>query len=988
MSWAVASAAVPAGRQVSPPRRRPRLEWVTAEPNRRRLRSDGYRLLPFSEVQGRAAAALETPARSRTLDPLLSFDSWFAEGGRVAVLGVRVRGIRDLGVVTRFVLDPAFRRGCDLLVWADQTPTAAWGTWDDEQFGFSWTADRFGYVFDRFAARRISEGLPPLTPIEERLHAALRSLGLRPRVQYGIDRFRVDFAFPEFRLAVEADGREWHDRARDQRRDAHLQALGWQVVHLTGSEIHWDAARCAAEVAEQLATLQPHAIVDLTPAMEGRLSWWARMRNWLMPKPTIAAEERGTYTVEVGAVGPHTALDKDQRAAVVTSDGVTQVIAPAGSGKTHVLVERVRELLARGVPANRILCTTFNRAARDELRERCDRAGVPSLVDVHTFHSLGRHILSKEAQLPAHQVTFAPGEWRKLAGQVALEPGMVFLDASDASSWVSRFKLVDLAAPEELTSRPLSAIEATARRIYTLYQAELDRRQGWDFDDLIFRSVRLLRDDSAIRQRWQQRWWCVLVDEYQDIEPAQDLLVQTLAAPQDCLFVVGDEDQCIYAWRRASVERIVELDKTYPTLERVVLPRNYRCARSIVTAADQLIRHNDIRFRKQILAARTQPGACTAEQFQTPAREVAATVEWLQQHAGQEAAVLARTAVGLREVAIACLDAGLPIHASERILRPSAAEHAVLAYLSISHEPGRATPDDVVTVFRYPNRYLPEPLASRVLGVLRGGATFEQAIAALPAIEPWRTERLNQAAPLLDALRACVDAPTAMQLLRGDLGLDEHFTSRDQLTPTDNDGRDALDTLTSLATGRSTVELIEQLRTRNARLASAESGDGVELTTIHGAKGREWEHVTLFGADNKVLPHRRALEDADDEDLRARVWEDERRLAYVAYTRAKETLRVTWSGGASPFHVEAGLVAGAPEPMGRPTPHAAARPATSRRQPPTSAPSKVSRPRTTAKFATTCRACGTPIAVGDAIARNGTAWVHVLCADQPPPPPF
>jgi superfamily I DNA/RNA helicase/very-short-patch-repair endonuclease len=994
MSVSASVASAPAGQA---PRRRPRLTWVTEEPTRRLLRREGYTPVPFADVQQVAARVLATRPQDRDLRPLWDWKEWFPSGGRTAVLGVRLRTADDLKVVTRFVLDPAFRTGCDLLVWANLELDLSGPAWrEDPDFGFSWTLDRFRYVVERYAARRVDDGLPPLTPIEDRLLRAMREHGLRPLVQHGIGPFRVDFALPERRLAIEADGREWHDAVRDRRRDEELAALGWEVLRFSGSDIHRAADRCADTVARRHAELA--RVPTLTPSIDRRPSWWQRLLASLVPRRRLAAEERAHYSVEdaaIPAVAVHDVLDPEQLAAVRAGDGVTQVIAPAGSGKTRVLVERVQELLARGVPPNRVLCTTFNRAARDELRERLERAGVSALVDVHTFHSLGRHVLITEEQLPGTRVALTWGEWRKLAGEIASEDGMTFLDAPDASSAVSNFKLGQLIAPGEHPGPARTDEERAARRIYERYEAELDLRNGWDFDDLIFRAVRLLRAQPDVRRRWQQRWWCVLVDEYQDIEPAQELLVQTLAAPHDCLLVVGDEDQCIYAWRRASVERIVELDKAFPTLERVVLQRNYRSGRTIVEAADRLIQHNTIRFPKAITAALPQTGRVETCPFEGVQEEVEATVSWLREQPDhRSAAILARTAAVLREVAMACLDAEVPIQADERVLRASSAEGAVLAYLLISHEPTEATPDDVVTAFRYPNRYLPDQLAGRVLQARRRDKPFQEVIADLPRLETWRLKALQQAAPLLDKLAETADAAAAVALLRRDLLLDQHFASRDQLTPTDNDGRDALEELTRLATEEgATAMLLSRLRRRRDRLDAAQGGDGFELTTIHGAKGREWPNVALIGADDDVMPHRRALDDADDEDARRRVWEDERRLAYVAYTRAKDHLRVSWSKAPSPFHAEAQL-----------TPNLVAdnniSAAGLRRQatdwtPPNPPPARgtagVDRPpgtSTAAKYPGTCRTCRRPIAVGDGIVRHGTAWVHDACTDSPTPAPF
>lgn len=420
-------------------RRRPKLFWVTEEPTTRALRRGAYHTVPFDDIRGAAHYANQLQPWDRTLERLLPLDTWFPLGGRVAVLGARLHTVDDVALVTRCVLDPAYRRGCDLLLWADRESNRVDADLVDPAYRYPWTLDRFRYLIDRYEARHVDDALPPLTPIEHMLLTALGARQLRPRVQYGVDLFRLDFAFPERRLAVEADGREWHDKARDAARDAVLASRGWNVMHFSGSDIYRDAEACAAAVEARYNDVA--RVLDYTEPLPRRRGWWQRLLDLLRRSRSIAHEDGGTYTVDQGIVASSSRLDHDQREAVASSDGVTQVIAPAGSGKTTVLVQRVVELLARGVPAHRILCTTFNRAARDQLRDRLLQAGVPGEVDVHTFHSTGRLVLATDGLLPRNMVEFSWGEWRKLGGLVSREPGSEFLDAADAADWVSPFQV-------------------------------------------------------------------------------------------------------------------------------------------------------------------------------------------------------------------------------------------------------------------------------------------------------------------------------------------------------------------------------------------------------------------------------------------------------------------------------------------------------------------------------------------------------------------
>ena len=314
------------------------------------------------------------------------------------------------------------------------------------------------------------------------------------------------------------------------------------------------------------------------------------------------------------------------------------------------------------------------------------------------------------------------------------------MEVLDARNAISSYKLAAMILPSEALEQAFNGDpdEQLAARIYERYEAELARRQLLDFDDLVAGTVRLLQTEAEVRARWQDQFERVLVDEYQDIEPSQALLVGILAAPQDSLFCVADEDQCIYAWRRATVQRIIELDQVYPGLERHALVRNYRCGRRITEASRRLIVHNQVRFKKPLHAGASQKG----------------------------------------EIVLGpCVD--------------RAAGAALVAYL-ISD----ALPGEVVVLAR--------------------------------------TSRL-----LAEVVEACAERP--------------------------------------------------------------EGKPAVELATIHGSKGREWNRVILYGVDEGQTPHRQAEQEGGVED--------ERRLFYVAMTRAKLRLEIICTAGQeSRFLREAGLM--------------------------------------------------------------------------------
>ena len=395
---------------------------------------------------------------------------------------------------------------------------------------------------------------------------------------------------------------------------------------------------------------------------------------------------------------PALRLDPEQEQAARAHDGVVQVIAPAGSGKTAVLIERVRELLHRGVPAERILCTTFNRDARVELQERLRAAGLHAIA-ARTFHSIGWWLMREEGLARRggpRELSF--NQWKRLCTVALREEGM-WIDPGDARAAIGQVKLGSLASPQEFRRQAGKRADGPAlARIYELYERHLADQGVHDFDDLVLVAVRALRDDAELRRRWQSRFWQVLVDEYQDIEPAQELLVRILAAPQDGFFCVGDEDQTLYGWRRASVRRIIDLDLAYPGLQRVSLAHNYRCPKEIVDASRRLIEHNHVRFPKQIDANPSRPAA---DGQALRLREHGSQLDAAAEIAGilaagcrrEEIVVLARTTNLLRTTALACAQLGVRISAPARVFEPHGARGALEAYLRLCTAPQQAQPD-------------------------------------------------------------------------------------------------------------------------------------------------------------------------------------------------------------------------------------------------------------------------------------------------------
>jgi DNA helicase-2/ATP-dependent DNA helicase PcrA len=403
------------------------------------------------------------------------------------------------------------------------------------------------------------------------------------------------------------------------------------------------------------------------------------------------------------------------------------------------------------------------------------------------------------------------------------------------------------------------------------------------------------------------------------------MLVRLLAAPQDCLFCVGDEDQTLYAWRRASVETMLDFDRVYPGLQRVALARCYRCPERVVECARRLVEHNRYRFPKAIKSAQAtlssaeatfssaQATLASAQAMLSSDNAVAVIAgESLQQGAEliaqqlanadpSQVAVVARTSRLLRLVAVELAAGGIGFQGPKQIAGVSGAHAALGAYLRVLADRRAAADADIAAVLHAPNRHLPVGAQTVVADRLRQGANFAAAVAGLGP-EEFRRAALSEAAVLLDDLSdPRLDAAEVIWRLRVNGRLDEHFVAQESMATTEQVEVETLAAAQCAANGLTLGDFAATWATQDRLVgAGLTVTGGIELTTVHGAKGREWPTVYLFGADERQLPHASSADDI----------EAERRIAYVAFTRARERLVIVYTAGQqSRFLVEAGLVA-------------------------------------------------------------------------------
>ena len=545
-------------------------------------------------------------------------------------------------------------------------------------------------------------------------------------------------------------------------------------------------------------------------------------------------------------------LAPDQRAAATAPPGPVLCVAPAGSGKTTTLVARIAWLVATGADSATITAVTFNKRAADEMAARVDAALEPlgltaGSVRVKTFHALGREILadggeSVEPLLDREAVL--RDMWPDITAGAVRRLDDAF----------SRLKLEIGVTAREVATDPEPGPIA---RAFLAYESALADTGGLDFDDLVARSVRLLEARPPLLRRWRAKCEHLLVDETQDVDRSQLRLALLLAAPANRIFLVGDDDQTIYGWRLADVRRVLRLAEELPGLRRIDLTVNYRCPPPVVERAVRLVAHNKERFVKRIEPGPVATGRLVlAPDGSDETVRIRHVMESWPDNGGTRA-ILARTNAELLPAAVVALDLGVPFRAPR--LRLFSEDRRIDAFLAeAATQQGLA--DGVVGAGA--------PLLARLTALARTG--YEP-----PVLPPPRTDP-----------GAWNDGPFAEEQLPIESG-------------------ELLAALVGWAAPYRTLpDLAAALARHRARLAELRRDDALlTLATAHSTKGLEFDHVAVIGLDAGRFPSARTLRDAPEPQ---RALEEERRLAYVAWTRASRSLTLVYDPASpSQFLLEA-----------------------------------------------------------------------------------
>jgi DNA helicase-2/ATP-dependent DNA helicase PcrA len=603
-------------------------------------------------------------------------------------------------------------------------------------------------------------------------------------------------------------------------------------------------------------------------------------------------------------------LNEPQRQAVLHEEGPLLVLAGAGSGKTRVLTHRIANLIRTGkARPGEILAITFTNKAAQEMRERVEMLVGPRTraMWVMTFHSACARLMRAEADKLGYTRTFTiydESDSLRLVKRVAdeLEIDTKRFAPRGLKRQISDAKNIglDAAGYREQVS---SFFEQTAADVYDLYEKRIHAMNAMDFDDLLLRSVNLFELFPDVRQRYANQFRFILVDEYQDTNRTQYRFLELLSEEHRNLFVVGDEDQSVYGFRNADIRNILDFQKDFPDADIVRLEQNYRSTRPILDVANAVIQNNRQRLGKNLwtdIDKGDLPVMRELEDEHAEARYVAGEVERLVDEgmSRDEIAVFYRTNAQSRVLEDTLVRYGVSYQVIGGTKFYDRAEiKDALAYLTFL-----TNPSDAVAFGRIvnsPKRGIGDTTQARILNHANTVGEVVWEIALRPDIVPGlgtaAVKAVSRFMSIMERLQERVDSATVSELLEETLQESGYMDALRAERTIEAEGRiENLEELVSVAREYeataeepSVEEFLQQVALFSEQ-DNLKSDEGiVTLMTIHNAKGLEFPVVFLIGMEDGVFPHMRSIEAGDVEE--------ERRLAYVGITRAKQKLYLTYA---------------------------------------------------------------------------------------------
>jgi DNA helicase-2/ATP-dependent DNA helicase PcrA len=597
-------------------------------------------------------------------------------------------------------------------------------------------------------------------------------------------------------------------------------------------------------------------------------------------------------------------LNTEQQSAVLATEGPLLIVAGAGAGKTKTLTHRIAHLIEGGVPGEEILAITFTNKAATEMRERALRligksggsswtrtAGIPW---IGTFHGLGSYILREKGELvgiPRSATIIDQDDSLKLIKQAMRKAGVdpKEFEPRRIQSLISRHK-GNMGSPDEIGSMTKNKYLSTVlKRVYELYEGSLRETHALDFDDLLEKTVRLLFESESALSYYRSQWKYIHVDEYQDTNEVQYRLVTLLAGGTKNICVVGDSDQNIYSWRGASIANILEFEEDFPGAKVVLLEQNYRSTQHILSAANSVIAKNTLRKEKNLFTQNTEGEPLSlyeAYDESEEARYIAARISGLLQQkvSPSEIAVLYRTNFQSRAIEEALLFSGIPYQVLGVRFYDRKEVKDVIAYIRAALNP-RSTLD-LERIINVPPRGVGKMTLEKILSGKRD---------SLPNAMRAKVDGFYRLLGKIEAAIKVEKPSRVVALVIKETGIESLYSSGDD---EDTERLANVRELASVASRYDTLEgtlgieqFLADISLESDQDRMRNDSNAVRLMTVHAAKGLEFHHVFITGLEQDLFPSRRAYDESKDVSER----EEERRLFYVAVTRAAKRVFLSYA---------------------------------------------------------------------------------------------
>jgi DNA helicase II / ATP-dependent DNA helicase PcrA len=590
-------------------------------------------------------------------------------------------------------------------------------------------------------------------------------------------------------------------------------------------------------------------------------------------------------------------ISPEQKEAIRHIHGPLVVFAGPGSGKTTVLTCRAAYMLqVGGILPKELLIVTFTRAAAEEMRVRLSQLpGVGYLrakaCEIGTFHSVFLRILLRK--LGSVPKLMGESEQKMLLRHALQETGA---DATEeeVADLLQKIGLCknNLILPERIRVEKPENVKFRER--FTIYEELKKEKSWWDYDDILVECHRLLKSDVQLLEEYRRRYRYILVDEFQDTNYAQYELIKLLAVHNN-ICIVGDDDQSIYRFRGSRVEYLLDFEKTFPGATKIILGANYRSHRQIIEASKRLIVHNRKRQQKDFRGMNGEgekPRVIRPNDEKDEAEQILSEIEQgiKSSITPEQHAVLYRTNNQVRALIDVLVERQIPftIYDSDSDFYRQWQVRDILSYMKLAQNPNDV--DSLVQIINRPKRYLYETRWIDELYRISHSQSLSlvESLSKLQGLEVYQVKKLEQFIHDIERLKR-MNPKEALRCIREDIGYEKYL--REYADSTGNDFQRVMEPLDELAQAVQGYESISAFlehvdRVQECVRQSRNSRRGIQLMTLHRAKGLEFHSVYIIGLVHHMMPHEKALGDQQTEEA----LEEERRLLYVGMTRAKERL--------------------------------------------------------------------------------------------------